>query len=67
MPLTYNTTMDYQGHDATIDSFLDIEMKAREVNENLLFNTEMLNLCREQCKHLICVDVAKHGGKMISD
>ena len=45
MPLTYNTTMDYQGHDATIDSFLDIEMKAREVNENLLFNTEMLNLC----------------------
>ena len=58
-----NVVQDYENLNSAFNSdFLDYE-----VNENLLFNTELLNRCREECKHKIDLKVATYGGKMVTN
>ena len=58
-----NAVGDYENLNRAFDlDFLDYE-----VNENLLFNTELLNRCREECKHTIDLKVATYGGKMVTN
>ena len=60
---TPNVVQDYENLNSTfITDYLDYE-----VNENLVFNTELLNRCREECKHKIDVQVLAYGGKMVTN
>ena len=51
----------------TLDDIFGVQYEEHTINENLLFNSEMLNRCRAECKHDISLAVAQHGGKMISN
>ena len=58
-----NAVGDYENlNRAFALQFLDYEP-----NENLLFNSELLNRCREECKHKIDLKVATYGGKMVTN
>ena len=58
-----NVVQDYENlNRAFALQFLDYEP-----NENLLFNSELLNRCREECKHKIDLKVATYGGKMVTN
>ena len=58
-----NVVQDYENLNSTFNSdFLDYE-----VNENLVFSTELLNRCRDECKHKIDVQVLAYGGKMVTN
>ena len=46
-----NVVQDYEN----LNSAFDSDFPNREVNEDLVFNTELLNRCREECKHKIDV------------
>ena len=60
---TPNVVQDYENLNSTfVTDYLDYE-----VNENLLFNSELLNRCREECKHKIDVQVLAYGGKMVTN
>ena len=60
---TPNVVQDYENLNSTfVTDYLDYE-----VNENLVFNTELLNRCREECKHKIDVQVLAYGGKMVTN
>ena len=58
-----NVVQDYEN----LNSAFDSDFPNREVNEDLVFNTELLNRCREECKHKIDVQVLAYGGKMFAD
>ena len=58
-----NAVGDYEN----INRAFDLDFLDYEVNENLLFNTELLNRCREECKHTIDLKVATYGGKMVTN
>tara|TARA_B100000214_G_scaffold92141_1_gene63728 strand:- start:1217 stop:2425 length:1209 start_codon:yes stop_codon:yes gene_type:complete len=58
-----NVVQDYENLNSAFDSlFPDYQP-----NENLLFNTELLNRCRQECKHKIDVQVLAYGGKMVTN
>ncbi len=60
---TPNVVQDYENLNSTfVTDYLDYE-----VNENLVFNSELLNRCREECKHKIDVQVLAYGGKMVTN
>ena len=58
-----NVRQDYENLNKTFD----IDPIKYEVNEDLLFNTDLLNRCREDCKHTIDLKLATYGGSMVSD
>ena len=58
-----NVVQDYEN----LNSAFNCESPNHEVNENLVFNTELLNRCRQECKHKIDVQVLAYGGKMVTD
>ena len=58
-----NVRQDYEN----LNKAFDLDPIKYEVNEKLLFNTELLNRCREECKHTIDLKVATYGGSMVSD
>ena len=58
-----NVVQDYEN----LNRVFDLNSIDYTVNEKLLFNTELLNRCREECKHKIDIQVATYGGSMVSD
>ena len=58
-----NAVGDYEN----LNRAFDLDFLNYEPNENLLFNTELLNRCREECKHTIDFKVATYGGKMVTN
>ena len=60
---TPNFTQNY----TTLDEIFGVQYEEHEINENLLFNSEMLGRCRQDCKHNIDRAVAQYGGKMITN
>ena len=57
-----NAVGDYEN----LNRAFDLDFLKYEVNENLLFNTELLNRCRKECKPINQL-VVKYGGEMIKD
>ena len=57
-----NAVGDYEN----LNKAFDLDFLKYEVNENLLFNTELLNRCRKECKPINQL-VVKYGGEMIKD
>ena len=55
------------GANEYLNKTFDIDPIKYEVNEDLLFNTDLLNRCREDCKHTIDLKLATYGGSMVSD
>jgi len=55
-----------QDYDRLNEAF-NLEDSNYTINENLLFNSEMLSRCRKECKHDITLPVTQYGGKMISN
>ena len=60
---TPNVVQDYEN----LNKAFDLDSYEYKVNEKLLFNTDLLNRCREECKHTIDLKVATYGGSMVSD
>jgi len=58
-----NVRQDYEN----LNKAFDIDPIKHEINEELLFNTDLLNRCREDCKHTIDRKIATYGGSMVSD
>tara|TARA_A100000164_G_C21851615_1_gene745281 strand:- start:30 stop:1232 length:1203 start_codon:yes stop_codon:yes gene_type:complete len=58
-----NAVGDYEN----LNRAFDLDFLNYEPNENLLFNTDLLNRCREECKHTIDFKVATYGGKMVTN
>ena len=50
---------------STLDEIFGVQYEEHEINENLLFNSEMLNRCRQDCKHNIDRAVAQYGLSLI--
>ena len=59
---TPNVVQDYEN----LNLLFGVDFTAHEINEKLLFNSELLNRCREQCKPINHL-VTAYGGKMITD
>ena len=57
-----NVVQDYEN----LNKAFDLDSIDYTVNEKLLFNSELLNRCREQCKPINHL-VTAYGGKMITD
>ena len=57
-----NVGQDYEN----LNSQFGVEPTAHEINENLLFNSELLNRCRQECQPIDYL-VVKYGGKMINN
>ena len=57
-----NAVGDYEN----LNKAFDLDFLKYEVNENLLFNNELLNRCRKECKPINKL-VVKYGGEMIKD
>ena len=65
--MTTTTNPNAVGDYENLNRAFDLDFLEYEPNENLLFNTELLNRCREECKHKIDLKVATYGGKMVTD
>ena len=59
---TPNVVQDYEN----LNLLFGVDFTAHEINEKLLFNSELLNRCREECKPINHL-VTAYGGKMITD
>ncbi len=58
-----NVVQDYEN----LNKAFDLDPYEYKPNEKLLFNTDLLSRCREECKHTIDLKVATYGGSMVSD
>ena len=65
--MTTTTNPNAVGDYENLNRAFDLDFLEYEPNENLLFNTELLNRCREECKHKIDLKVATYGGKMVTN
>jgi hypothetical protein len=60
---TPNMIQDY----STLDEIFGVQDEQHVINENLLFNSDMLNRCREDCKQDISKIIVKYKGAMIDN
>ena len=58
-----NVVQDYDN----LNLQFGVDFTAHKINEDLVFNSELLNRCREECKHKIDVQVLAYGGKMVTN
>ena len=57
-----NVVEDYEN----LNLLFGVDFTAHEINENLLFNSELLNRCRKECQPIDKLVVA-YGGKMVTN
>ena len=58
-----NVVQDYK----ELNLQFGVDFTAHEINENLLFNSELLKRCRNECRHKIDAQVLAYGGKMVTN
>ena len=51
----------------TLNDTFGVQNEEHVINERLLFNSEMLDRCRQDCKHYISRSLTEYGGKMVKD